>query len=439
MAGEEAALPRQDRGHWCAARVHQVLDEVTAGGLPVLGLSGPDAADTVVELLRAASRLEGLALSVLAHADRNDVAAEVGATSTAAWLAHAARIPHPRARRLTGLAGRLQDPATSATAQALLAGEIDLAQAEVVVDAVRALPGRLVGAEDRLRAERHLLTEARDHDARRLQLLGRHLLAVIDPEAADVELGRRLEAEERQAAARTFLKLRDEGNGTCSGSFRIPQLQGAMLTTALHALASPSRPDPVPRTEQVPAAPGDAAEQEEPRVRSRLHPEILGEAFCEYVERFPVDQVPNAGGVSATVVVTVTLETLLRGLGTAALDLGGEISAGQARRLACQAGIIPAVMGGPSVPLDLGRRRRFFSPTQRVALGLRDPGCTAESCDRPAGWCHAHHEVPWSRGGRTDLADGRLLCPRHHRLVHHPRYRTTPAPDGRVRISRIRE
>jgi hypothetical protein len=413
--------------HHFAGHVHDLLDELTLGGVPVLGLSGPEAAEAVVELLRAASRLEGLALTVLAQAERTDVAANAGATSTAAWLAHAGTLPHARARRLTRLAGRLEAPEARATAETLLAGGLDVSQAEVVVEAVRALPERLVDPQDRLQAERHLLSEARHHDARRLQVLGHHLLEVIDPEAADVELGKRLEAEERLAVARTFLKIRDDGNGTCSGSFRVPLLQGSMLTKALHAFASPARPGAPARTET------------EPTVQPRLHAEVLGEAFCELIERFPAEQVPTAGGVNATVVVTVTLESLLNGLGAAGLDLGGHVSAGQARRLACQAGIIPAVMGGPSVPLDLGRRRRLFSPAQRIALGMRDTGCTAESCDRPAGWCHAHHETPWSRGGPTDLAGGRLLCPRHHQLVHHPRYRTAPAPNGKLRITRRRE
>jgi hypothetical protein len=113
-----------------------------------------------------------------------------------------------------------------------------------------------------------------------------------------------------------------------------------------------------------------------------------------------------------------------------------EITAAQARRLACQAGIIPMVLGGDSVPLDLGRRARLHNRYQRLALAHRDHGCTAEACDRPPAWCEAHHDTPWHHGGPTDLTHGRLLCAHHHRRVHDPAYTTTRLADGSIRFHR---
>ena len=165
--------------------------------------------------------------------------------------------------------------------------------------------------------------------------------------------------------------------------------------------------------------------------------ELLGEALCEYIERFPIDEVPTAGGVPAMPVVTMTLETLTEGLKVAGLDTGQPISAAQARRLACQGGIIPAVLGSRSEVLDLGRSRRFHSKAQRIALGLRDAGCTAEGCDRPAGWCHAHHDIPFSEGGPTDVKTGRLLCRRHHTLIHHRDYKAEITAGNRVRLTKV--
>jgi len=49
---------------------------------------------------------------------------------------------------------------------------------------------------------------------------------------------------------------------------------------------------------------------------------------------------------------------------------------------------------------------------------------------------HAHHNVPWSQGGATSVADGRLLCQRHHTLAHDPRYQTTTTPTGKVTFTR---
>ncbi|HWU22679.1 MAG TPA: DUF222 domain-containing protein, partial [Nocardioides sp.] len=112
------------------------------------------------------------------------------------------------------------------------------------------------------------------------------------------------------------------------------------------------------------------------------------------------------------------------------------ISASEARRLACTAKIVPAVLGGKSEILDLGRARRLYSPPQRKAMRLRDKRCRAEGCSIPAAWCEAHHLKPWSQGGRTDLADGVLLCSHHHHRAHDTRYTTTKLATGDYRFHR---
>ncbi len=141
--------------------------------------------------------------------------------------------------------------------------------------------------------------------------------------------------------------------------------------------------------------------------------------------------------MNATIVVTMDLATLLGGLKAASLDTGETITADTARRLACEAGIIPAVLGGKSKVLDLGRTRRFHSKSQRMVMGLEQGGCTAEGCDWPPGLCHAHHdEIPWGRGGGTSTEKGRLLCPRHHARAHDPHFTTTKLPGGKVASSR---
>jgi hypothetical protein len=161
----------------------------------------------------------------------------------------------------------------------------------------------------------------------------------------------------------------------------------------------------------------------------------LGEAFVEYVERYPVDATPQTAGVNATIVVTMTLEQLMAEHATVLLDDGSRMTAGQARRLACEAGIIPTVLGTSSQPLDLGRTARLYSKAQRIALGLRDGGCTAKGCETSASGCHAHHDDP-CRLGLTDLANGRLLGPRHHRLAHGSRYAMTVHADNKVTFAR---
>jgi hypothetical protein len=146
------------------------------------------------------------------------------------------------------------------------------------------------------------------------------------------------------------------------------------------------------------------------------------------------------------VIVTIPLDALRRDLATGDLVGTGAVpgdapapdavSAAQARRLACTAHVIPAVLGGSSEVLDLGRGRRLFSAAQRRALLLRDRHCRAEGCDIPGTWTEAHHWDPWHRGGRTDLADGVLLCHHHHHRVHDPQYSADRLTNGDVRFHR---
>ena len=162
-----------------------------------------------------------------------------------------------------------------------------------------------------------------------------------------------------------------------------------------------------------------------------------GIAFRQLIEAIAAHWLPTSGGVGATVVVTMTAEQLMAKLedaGVATLDTGGRITAAEARRLACAAGIIPVVLGSRSVALDAGQKARFHTEPMRIAMALRDGGCTAEDCDVPASMCHAHHDIPYSAGGSTSLANGRLLCGHHHRRIHDPMFRHEKLANGKVRF-----
>lgn len=104
------------------------------------------------------------------------------------------------------------------------------------------------------------------------------------------------------------------------------------------------------------------------------------------------------------------------------------------RQLACDADIIPVVLGTDGEVLDIGRAVRLFTKGQRRALWHRDQKCTYPGCDLPAGWVQAHHLIHWSDGGPSDLTNAALLCQRHHTLVHDRRLIATVHPpdvDGR--------
>lgn len=105
-------------------------------------------------------------------------------------------------------------------------------------------------------------------------------------------------------------------------------------------------------------------------------------------------------------VVTVDYDQLtgaLRGLGRTLTD--DQLTPAALRRLACDAEILPTVMGTDPAPLDLGRTTRLATPAQRLALWLRDRGCTYPGCSIPPTWCDAHHVIHWCDGGPTDLGN----------------------------------
>ena len=134
--------------------------------------------------------------------------------------------------------------------------------------------------------------------------------------------------------------------------------------------------------------------------------------------------------------VTMTVDTLMGGLKAAQLDTGHRISPGLARRLACRAGIIPAVLEARSQVLDMGRKTRFHTEPQRIAFALEQGGCTAEGCDWPPGHV-SRPPRPSFQHGRQHVGEKRPApLPRHHARAHDPAYTITKLPDGKVRFHR---
>jgi hypothetical protein len=355
-------------------------------------------------------RLEELRLRVLASAD--DVAAEHGARDAAAWVAHEARLDRGESRRslrlAEALAGRRGGVATG-----MREGSVNPAQAAVIVRVLEELPADLHPEVVR-QAEARLVAEAERFGPGQLRILGRRILDVVAPELGEEHERRLLEREEAHAARATFLTTRRRGDGTTDISIRVADLVADRLLTYVEAFTSPRQ------------SPGDR----------RPYDQRLGHAFGAFLETVDPARLPLHGGDATTVIVTVDHQTLIDGLDTALIG-DAPITAGAVRRLACTAGIIPAVLGGHSEILDLGRSRRLFSPAQRKAMAIRDRTCRAEGCDIPAAWCEAHHAAdPWSQEGETDLADGVLLCSFHHHRAHDHRYRVERAGDRRLTFHR---
>lgn len=468
---------------------HDEQGEVV-GWVPVDRMS----ARVMAEVVKLAASLEGRVASVRLHtvagAEESQAKEATGAPDTAAWAAAAGN--RPRAWGALGLARNLEETYHH-TAAALTRGQIGEDHARIIVRACEGVRDTLkrlkreesllieearrlgwgpeqiaervpevpvVTPDELATCEERLVAMAREVPPSRLRRHAAHLLAplrkrvkvvlpdpsslAVDSETGEVELDdlcadAQLSSQERQAERDAHLELHDNGDGTWSGRFTIPDLHAHLLKHWLETYSSPRRSLRRDSGETV----------TDPTVLSsgmigpiqRTYAERMGDALCELVEHLPAEltdatdeQLAKArfGTNGVTLVVHVDEQTLRTGIGTATLDTGAEISAGQARRLACEAGILPLVLGGESVPLDLGRSQRLFTRHQAYALSARHDSCAADGCDRPFAWCELHHLLPWGCDGPTDLDNAVPLCAHHHRRIHDPLYHWQQAADGTI-------
>jgi hypothetical protein len=174
----------------------------------------------------------------------------------------------------------------------------------------------------------------------------------------------------------------------------------------------------------------------------RTTEQLASDVFAELLRQgAAADGTQLLGDGPVSVRLVATARTLTERHGRGWFDSQPDaISASTLERHACASGTITVTVDDHGQPLNLGRERRLYSRAQRVALAVRDGGCRWPGCERPPSWCEAHHIQHWQRdGGRTDIADGILLCRHHHLLVHNngwqisrdgPQYLLSPPSGG---------
>lgn len=302
----------------------------------------------------------------------------------------------PAAARLALVGGALREQRWAALGDKVAAGSTSVEHAAAIIRFERdvapvADPDHLEAIVDAMVDNVEALT------VKELARLIAHARASIKPPAAldDEDARRRL--------GRAFTKV-GKSAGMTEYRLRLDPEGAAIMDAAIDPLARP-RPDLA----------WDGTEKQDPRTHSTR----CADALLELVVR----AVASPDGVARTertkLVVTMSADALLDGIRGAGLADNDEIlSPGTIRRLACDAGVIPVVLGSPSEVLDVGREQRFFTQAQRRALTIRDKGCTFPGCTMPPQWCEAHHVSHWIDGGATDLDNAALLCGRHHTVVH---------------------
>ncbi len=343
-------------------------------------------------------------LSVVAEIDSRGVAATVGYGTTVELVRAVARVSRGEARARVsaaadvlpsrGLSGAPVQPKLPVTAAAV--GEHTIGAADVaVIRSVLARIPRHLGEDKRAEVEAELARHAQTLDAGQLTVLGKRILAYLDQDGA---------CPHDTPETRRRLRFRDRDGGYELAGW-LDHEAAEITRSALSPLAAP-RPTTDTEVDLRDAAQRDA------------------DALVELAQRALSDgELPTEGGERPQVVVTVSLAVLQDRIGSASLALGGPINADVARRIACDARVIPVVLGARGEPLDVGRASQTVPVAIRRAVIVRDRGCAFPGCSVPARWCDIHHVIHWADGGPTSLGNCVALCGRHHRLAHHSHWR----------------
>lgn len=285
-------------------------------------------------------------------------------------------------------------PRYPAVAAAALAGDLSVDSAGIITAGLESLTDHVAhGALHQLEAllvrkAVHLAA----HDVRRL--------VAAEVARADVTA---LEERERRQHAQRFLTWTEDRDGTVAFSGKLDAVTAAPIRTVIEQMVTQQFRT---RRDQDPA---ERDQRTVGQMRADALFDICRHALgCKNTDR---------SGVRTTIVVRMSARDLESGVGVGSVDgTTVPVSVGALRRLAGDAGVVPAVLAHDGEVLDLGRTVRMFTRAQRLALLERDGGCA--KCHAPPEHCEAHHIRWWERGGGTDLSNGVMLCTRCHHDVH---------------------
>ncbi len=365
-------------------------------------------------------------------------------------------------------------PATgvSATGRAQLAGDLSPEQVDVITASLAGLPEG-VPDDKRDACERELIALAANRSPADLRRLAARVLERTGTPEDEVDRheDRQVADAEDTAWERAAFWMKDNEDGTMFGQFTVPTAAGLALKKILDAMSSPRRSrDGAPRgsrdgsrrgsrggspqRERLDASAGDAEDAMGPdarvdtpwfdrgttwKERQLARQQRQGQDLAILLRHLPTDHLHEKA--AATIIVTTRLSDLRSETARVGRsDTGHLLSTGEVRRLACESGIVPALLGSESQLLDLGRQVRCFTSTQRAALAMTYTTCAADGCDTPFAWTEIHHLKPWQDGGATDLANAVPLCGHHHRLLDRG-YEHTLRREGRqvvLQLSRSR-
>ena len=374
--------------------------------------SADELMDTVVEAEALKATLDALELGVVRELEANGAVKQRGWASTQDFVTHVAGGHKGIGPAMVRLAAAVAEPVLEPVGAAMSDGWLSTSKAQVIERAVDALPG---APEVRARGVQVLLADAKKLDATELRKVARHLNSVVDPTGDERRDERALDRLERAAHLGRHLSITDDQAGGAWIKGRCSTEDAAMIRATLIPLAAPRPSDGGTCDPATCAVPGCGHDGRDPRD----HGVRMLDALVEASRRLQsADVLPESHGAAPRLTLTMDYQRLLDLCGVAVTETGEQLSASAVRRLCCDAEIIPAVLGGDSEVLDVGRQLRLASTPIWKALVARDRHCRFAHCTRPPMTCHAHHVTHWVDGGATSLGNLLLLCGHHHRLVH---------------------
>jgi hypothetical protein len=381
------------------------LADLVEGGTVLL--SGAEQLAQLEFGLRLEARLHAWLAVLAARVDAAEIGWQEYGTSTATWLADAANLTRREAGRLIAAGqGLVRFPVV---ADAAATGQVLPAQAEAITAVLDDLPGDFP-ADTVGEAQAMLVGFAGSHNSVELRRLTSHLVEVLSPETAEAREAARLDREHRLAERTRHLTFSDDHHGSVLIKGSLPVAEAEPFIQIIDAYA---------------AATKRGIERLDPHTEYVTPAMRRADALLAMVNHHSQESLaPTHGGDRPRIVITLRYDKLLADCEDARLlSTGDKIDAGTTRRLLCDADLMPAVLGGPSEVLDMGRTQRLVTPAIRAALELRDSGCVFPGCDVPARDCEAHHIIPWRLDGPTAQWNLVLLCAHHHGTVepgNHP-------------------
>jgi hypothetical protein len=351
-------------------------------------------------------------LDVVAEMGRNDTAKHAGYSRLPALLVELLHVVPARARKMVDQAEQITEtltptghttPAPLPTVrEAVRSGLIDGEHIDEITTAMKTLP-EWTSVADRELVETTLAETAQSANPLVVREHGQILAQRLHADGTEPT------DDEPPARVKNSFTYRRTGDGGMDFKGHVERESAELFEKLIHVFGKPEANDTRPRQQR------------------------LGDAVCDVIDAaHHAQELPTNGGEKPRIAVYLHWNVLTDAVGTATLESGAALCPHAARRLACDADILPIVLNGDSVPMDLGRSRRVVSTTQRVALIARDKGCAYPDCAAPASWCDAHHVRHWLHGGPTDLSNLVLLCRKHHRILHNSDWHVSINPTSGV-------